>query len=291
MATPEPDHLGRRTRRGDRTAALVREEFETLHNYLKALSPADWQHETACAEWDVSEVVAHLARGAQLYTDWITRGLAGDSSTPEGAWEAGSVGGAEAAPSVAESAQAYRASLGHTVLATFRENTADLLDLFDGLDAQDWEKPCYHPGAIYPARTFLSLRMMELSLHGWDIRSRLEPPAQLSPASVRIIVELIPDFLGWLFSPTDQLLKPVRFRFRLSGAVEGFRDIVVLGDQAVVETEGSLAADLDFRADAQNFVLLLFGRLIFKDAIAAGQMKVSGDRGRCRQFAQWFAGA
>ena len=195
MQTPEPlRHTRRDARRGDRTVALVREEFETLHSYLKALSPADWQHETACAEWDVSEVVAHLGWGAQLYTEWITRGLAGDSSTPTGAWEAGSVSGAEAAPSVAESAQAFRASLGDTVLATFRENTAGLLDLFHGLDAQDWEKPCYHPGAIYPVSTFLSLRMMELSLHGWDIRSQLEPSARLSPASMQFIVELLPIF-------------------------------------------------------------------------------------------------
>ena len=189
-------HTRRDARRGDRTVALVREEFETLHSYLKALSPADWQHETACAEWDVSEVVAHLAWVAQLYTEWIARGLAGDSSTPTGAWEAGSVSGAEAAPSVAKSAQAFRASLGDTVLATFCENTAGLLDLFHGLDAQDWEKPCYHPGAIYPVSTFLSLRMMELSLHGWDIRSQLEPSARLSPESVQFIVELLPNFFS-----------------------------------------------------------------------------------------------
>ena len=61
---------------------LVRAEAERLQDYLGTLSPTAWHHPSACAEWEVGDVVAHLARGAEAYIEWITRGLRGDTAPP-----------------------------------------------------------------------------------------------------------------------------------------------------------------------------------------------------------------
>jgi uncharacterized protein (TIGR03083 family) len=58
---------------------LVRTEAERLQDYLGTLSPAAWHHASACAGWEVGDVVAHLTRGAEAYRAWITRGLHGDT--------------------------------------------------------------------------------------------------------------------------------------------------------------------------------------------------------------------
>jgi len=39
---------------------LARTEAERLQNYLGTLSPAAWHHPSACAGWEVGDVVAHL---------------------------------------------------------------------------------------------------------------------------------------------------------------------------------------------------------------------------------------
>jgi uncharacterized protein (TIGR03083 family) len=46
---------------------LVRTEAERLQDYLGTLSPAAWHHASACAGWEVGDVVAHVTRGAEAY--------------------------------------------------------------------------------------------------------------------------------------------------------------------------------------------------------------------------------
>lgn len=68
----------------DVAAKLVKEESERLGAYLADLPPDAWARPSACGDWEVRDVVAHLAGAARLYTDMASRGLQGDSSTPEG---------------------------------------------------------------------------------------------------------------------------------------------------------------------------------------------------------------
>ena len=63
---------------------LVRSESARLSNYLGNLSPAAWEHSTACDRWQVGDVVAHLVWIGEFYVTFITRALAGDLTAPPG---------------------------------------------------------------------------------------------------------------------------------------------------------------------------------------------------------------
>jgi uncharacterized protein (TIGR03083 family) len=63
---------------------VIQTESERLKQYLTALPQDAWTKPSACALWEVRDVVAHLITAANLYTDSITRGLRGDTSTPAG---------------------------------------------------------------------------------------------------------------------------------------------------------------------------------------------------------------
>ena len=63
---------------------LVRRESEQLKQYLEALPPEAWIQPSACDRWQVSDVVAHLIGGAELYAGMISRGLQGESSAAGG---------------------------------------------------------------------------------------------------------------------------------------------------------------------------------------------------------------
>ena len=63
---------------------VLQTECERLQQYLTALPEDAWTKPSACALWEVRDVVAHLIRAANGYTNCITRGLRGDTSTPDG---------------------------------------------------------------------------------------------------------------------------------------------------------------------------------------------------------------
>ena len=51
--------------------AILQAEFHRLEQYLHTLSPEAWQHPSACAQWTVADVIAHLTGGSRSHATWI----------------------------------------------------------------------------------------------------------------------------------------------------------------------------------------------------------------------------
>ena len=90
---------------------LVRSESEQLKRYLYSLPPDAWSRPGACHRWEVRDVVAHLAGGAEFYAAMISRGMQGDSSPPNGLPAAGGVNGVSFAETIAQRAISLREQL------------------------------------------------------------------------------------------------------------------------------------------------------------------------------------
>ena len=52
------------------------------------LPAEDWKKQSACDEWLVSDVVAHLVGNSEFYASTVTQGLEDKFSPPEGRPEA-----------------------------------------------------------------------------------------------------------------------------------------------------------------------------------------------------------
>src|SRR4030095_12122834 len=61
-------------------ATVIQTESARLQQCLTALPEDAWRKPSACALWEIRDVVAHLSAIAHAYTDRITRGLRGDTS-------------------------------------------------------------------------------------------------------------------------------------------------------------------------------------------------------------------
>jgi len=273
-----------------RRVTLVRAEAERLQDYLRTLSPAAWHHPSACAEWEVGDVVAHLARGAAAYLEWITRGLQGDTAPPASAVTAASENATAGTARRAQRAIAIRHSLGDQLLPTFQARTAQFHDFLVSLNANDWEQRCYHPTGLQPVRRFVDLYITELGMHGWDIRSQLESVAHLSPESLPVFLDFMPDLIRWTFHPGSRLPAPLRYRFVLTDHVLHIYDIVITGDQAWLAQDGTDPAYSICQSDIETFVLLAFGRLPLPVALAQGRMHMAGTEESISTFAQCFRG-
>src|SRR5215510_5873418 len=188
-------------------------ESAALTHYLHALPPAAWEHPSACARWVIGEVVAHLVDSGTFYTESITRGLHGERTPFANRPPAGSVNGASVAALTATRVLAARQRLGERLLTAFDDTTDRFNHRVTRLSAAEAETACYHPGNLLSVRTLVGLRLLELVVHGWDIRSPLEPATSLSVESAAVLVEWWPEFVTWGFQPDVSLLPGGRFRF------------------------------------------------------------------------------
>ena len=258
---------------------LVRKESARIGEYLKTLSPDAWTTPSACDAWQVEDVVAHLTGAVERFGPNIVRGAAGDSTPPEGSAPAGEGDMVARLRANAQVAIDFKASLGGELLTSFNQSWATFDELLSGLEEQDRDKPCYHPAGTISVATYLDLRITELILHEWDFRSKLEPAAVLSPDSLPAIMEMFPVFVvGRLFDPGANMPTSARFRFELTGTVPGSYDIVAGGgEKASMESATGKTPDAVFGCDTQTFVLLVYGRITMEQALAAGQITVSGD--------------
>src|SRR5262245_11282519 len=63
---------------------LIDAEAAQLRDFLAGLGPEGWSRPSACAEWTVGDVAAHLTQGARTWGDAVTRARAGDYNPPPG---------------------------------------------------------------------------------------------------------------------------------------------------------------------------------------------------------------
>ena len=271
---------------------LLETESQRFVDYLSGLPEESWAQQSACERWLVGDVVAHLTGGVDNYFGNISRGVAGDSSPPEGSAASAPADAAARLAANAQRAVALREQLGQELLPTFAARCRDLDQLLAGLGQQDWQKRCFHNAAIISVATYVDLRITEVIVHEWDIKSRLHASASISPAGLPAVLDLLPVFVvGRLFQPGSTLSGPARYRWNLTGDAPGAHDIVVEEGKARMEPARSNAAtattapDVTFTCDAGEFALLAYGRTDFETAVSAGRITSEGDSKLAAAFA------
>jgi len=274
---------------------VLQSESERIKQYLHALSPETLSQPSACTQWQVQDVIAHLIGVAETYASSVSRGLRGDTGPLPGRLPAGQATASLSADSIAQRSIAARKTLGDQLLATFDAANDHLNGLLVGLTPEQRTIPCYHPGGIVKAQNFIDLRLKELAVHEWDIRAGLDPEAHVSPACIPAIMTTISESIAsgslrWAFWSGPHLTTPVRYRFAVTGPGPSKSDIVVEGNTLRMEDAGGTTAVVTIRCDTETYVLLVYGRLNLEAAIAAGRLTIEGDRHQTMAFGQWFRG-
>ncbi len=268
---------------------LVHSEAAGLADFLAGLDEAGWSASSACAGWLVGDVTAHLAQASNTWADSVTRAVAGDSGPPPG--QQPLQPGERGSETTARAAIQARESRGREeLLQTFRDGYGRLDGVLSGLSPEDWERPCYHRRGVVPVGVFVSRRVQELAIHGWDIRSPFDASAALSPGAVAVVSSLVPLWLNAAFGTGPGVPTPLRYRFRVSGAVPLARDVVVGQDGFSVEDSGEAPADVEFRLGGTDYILLIYGRLDLDKALAAGTLAIEGDLQQAKRFMTIFRG-
>ena len=276
----------------DAYVPLVHTEADGLAQFLATLSADDWQRPSACDLWMIRDLVAHLIWAADFYTDSVSRGIQGDISHPTDRPPGNAPALFPAMPAyIDQQARAVRDRVGTALLPTFRASYHALAQVMARLSLPQWELPCaffQFRGGHRPASAFLFAILAELTIHGWDVRSRFDAAAPLSEQSLRFLLERsLPTLVGFLTFPRDTgSPAPVRYRWDL-GVDSALRyDVIVVGGQGRMEPAADASAAVTLRCDRTTFALVLYSRLTLDAAVAQGRVAVVGNPALARVLAQ-----
>ena len=278
---PTPTQMQTRTH-------LARLEAERLASYLGSLSPEGWNHATACDLWQVGDLAGHLVWIGEFYVTFITRALAGDVTPPPGSPKDQRYAGLPPEDFYDLTAREYREDLGADLLPAFVRHFEELNALLDSLTPGDYEKPCFYHSGNRPLWTLADLTVQELAVHAWDIRSRTEPGAPLSPESQPVLLERVVQRPQPAVPLPQTVDGPVTLRFQLSGAVARAYDFTLTTESTSITESGGSPAAATLSCDAETFILSLYRRLSLAEAIANGLVALSGDENLARAFARTF---
>ena len=276
--------------------ALIKRLAGDIHGRLSASSEDDLNAQSACSEWDVGTVAAHLAGGAVRQQEAMRRGLAGEGGPPEGETRLATPDQVQAAN--ATSNVQIRHDWGDDLLDVFQQNYEDLDVLLQGWG--DWTIGCWHRRrGTMSAESYVDLRIQELVIHDWDMRAGNTGVGDLDPDG---IVALLPASEMWYqlcFRPTATLTTPAVYRFEIGGGGEGAtlqHDVVVTGEGFTVsECSPQNQPELTICADANTYLLCLYNRVDWNTAKRAGRVRVSQTADTIahvslRNLGRWFGG-
>jgi uncharacterized protein (TIGR03083 family) len=267
--------------------AVVRTSTEQLHATLAALTPEQWETPGACGVWSVAEVVAHLTWGATLYQDLVRQALDGDGS-PESEPPA-PVDRSAMHASFARIAADYRQELGDRLLDAFAESGLALAAMFATVPDADWERPITHPSGVRPMLQLLHWRIMELSIHGWEIRHRLGLDAPLPDGSHETLLVLAGQRMRSTFVPREPLTEPLRYLFVLAPPVLRMVRLNLYGDRFELDpVPDGLGSDVVLTLHPDLYILAFMGRLSWRQIVDAGAVAVGGRQDLAADLAGWF---
>ena len=274
---------------------LFEHEGRELVEFLQALRPEAWATPSACEGWTVADVIGHLT--SVDLSNRLLRGLDGIHSPPEGSPSPEQHDEDAFAQSIYQRAIDASQRLGSGLLDDFTERIDETVSLFRGVEPDQWDNLVYWPAGPMSVDTLLTQRIAELTMHGWDIRSRLEDDYHLSDGSVAALLDTVDRAARRAFRP-DPLLatRPIRYRFVINRPEERVLDLVLSDDAAEIIESGpaeppSEPASVTFECGGETCVLIMYGRLTPADAIAGHRLAVaSGDVDLASTFGDRFVG-
>jgi len=269
-------------------AKVLEFEVDAVKSYFAALSDADLQQPSACADWSVADVMAHLA--GQEHSSRIRRGLEGDYAPEEGAPAVLDHDEDQFAKNIFNRALATREQHGQGLVAYLNQRLAENVEVFNSVRANDWENLCYWPPGPEPVRTLLDQRIAELTMHTWDIRSVLDDDYHLSDAAVTVLIDGVDRAVRRAFRPDPSLTTPISHRFVMEVPVAVRWDIVISAKGAEIGPASEGEPDVIFECGGETYALIMYGRLKIADALAAGSLSFDGDPAVAVGFGRRFVG-
>ncbi len=261
----------------DDPVQLIAQEQVRLFSELKKLPETAWRQPSHCAGWSNARVVAHLTACAEFYHQSVSKALRGDALPPS------IPGGQRLTPeSFKERFLAKQEDLAEKprpeLVGLFDKHGTALVDLFRRVAPHNMTRPAWHYVGNWTIATFVSIRVFELALHGWDIHVSLDPNAMIREQLRPFLVNLQLQFEKRRFKGGAELDGVYRFDV----GIQAWTTRVYNGkmDHGPLEPN----PDATIKTDSTHFILLTTRRESIASLESRGILRIEGDRERAEQL-------
>ncbi|MEE9240609.1 MAG: maleylpyruvate isomerase family mycothiol-dependent enzyme [bacterium] len=252
------------------TISMIESEYKRLASFFRTFDEARWKQPTYCTDWDASQVVGHLTLGADFYASTVRGGLEGNYGFPLGAKDKD-----DFMKIRTSRMDEYAALSGDQLVDRFEKNTKGVLELFQGLTPEDYEKRAWHRRGVLPIRYFIIQRLNEFSLHEWDIRN--DPGAPVYSGSQEVATENLRQRFPIIYNVSPASGLEGVFRFETTDTGQAWA-IEIQNGEAVDCTGRNGEYDASFFTTASDFLLLVTGRGEIPDKEKSGDFRIEGGR-------------
>lgn len=171
---------------------VIRTERARFYDLID--DPANWEVQTRCEDWQVRDIVGHMIDVTEGYLDrW---GYAREGR------EIGTRGLLVMADGLNENAQSFRRLPRAEAIARLKRDSDQMMEIFDGLTADQWSNFIVVHPYMGPLPTFLypAFHVMDYGVHSWDVEWGLGDKD--APMDERAAGVLIPYMFGALLPST-----------------------------------------------------------------------------------------
>jgi len=236
-----------------RLLGVLRSELDEMFDL--AADPVRWHGPTACAGWELRDMIGHLLDATESFLTGFDIARSGSTSPP-------AVGVAGMARASDEAARAYRSVPRDELLARLHARTDQLMREFESLSDADWSGLIVadrYMGAL-PAM-FIAIGMLGgATVHGWDVREGLGAPHAIPGDAADLLVPFV-HLLWWATADTSAVDVPYAIGIRTSGRNGGETriDVTNAGLQFEAAAIDTCPAILEF--DPASLVLTAYNRV------------------------------
>lgn len=231
----------------DIVIAALRTGYDRLAELVRNFDDEALAGPSAATEWDIAQVLSHLGSGAEIMTSTIQ--LALDNKTAEENFNQ-------------KVWARWDSSSREEQAAGFLLWNEKLTALFESLDSDQRENLRIELGYLpAPAdvATVGRMRLSELTLHSWDVRSALDPGATLDPEAVPQILESAASNLSWITKPAN--LKGQEATLTVTTTEPATEFSLRLSDPVSIDPTPAEHADGSLTLPAEAWLRLISGRL------------------------------
>jgi uncharacterized protein (TIGR03083 family) len=269
-----------------RNAVLT--DLRTAGDFVQNLSAEDWKAQSAVGEWSVGDVVAHLNLALGAYsrlTDLVVSGRTGSGIFRKAGQLTKSVVPA-AAPALNALNSAIpklldRALAPEVIKGQLVAGSRTLREKLERIGPGDYAKPVYYMGGPWPLSFFLAAADNELAIHLWDMQSRLDPQARLSPEARSVLPSFYWSATSWMLHLPKDTKGTVSVVLTDPNAAFWWK---IEGGHATTGRGVPESPDVTINTDSGTFALMLAGRTSFDDATRNNSLNVEGREDLARRF-------
>lgn len=253
----------------DVAASALWNEMDRSSGYFRAMDPRTWNLPSACEGWSQADVVLHLVE--TTYPAVVARLIAtlrGEPVPDPGM-------PSESLPGFTRIGRWLAPGPERDIPRAFEEMAVQARDVLVRVEPRHGTLPAWHrrPRYVSNVQEMLHARLLEVSLHTWDVASR-HGPAPLTGESLPALVAWV-CHAAWRFLASEHLPTAAMGTIRIETDDFPSQCMVRLTPAGSECTEIG-EADAVVRAPAETVVLMLTGRCSLRSAQGRGTVHMTG---------------